>query len=245
MAYPDDEDFDNSTIPEFVPTYYAGNNSGTITWTQSKTMYVNNNVFNINFKIFPTTGTGGSGFISGGVYIAPPQTGGLQNAIVYAMSGDEFKGFSESRSGGPYDVNNLPQGNYRMICDRFGYWPNEKNVSLGGFNPDTINFYMTGINVIGVDPISGITPKSFKLEQNYPNPFNPSTKINIDIPKNTFVKVSVYDMLGKEIEILVNNQLSAGRYSLSWNAAKYSSGIYFYRISTNEFSDTRKMILVK
>lgn len=244
MAYPDDEEFD-ALPPEFVPTYYAGSNNGTISWSQSNTMYVNNNVFNVNFKIFPVTGNGGSGFISGGVFVAPPNVTGLQDAIVYAMSGNEFKGFSVSRSGGPYDVNNLAQGNYRMICDRFGYWQNEKNIVLGSFNPDTVNFYMTGINVIGIEPVAGVIPKSFGVSQNYPNPFNPVTKINFDVPKNSPVKISVFDMLGREIEVIVNTQLTAGRYNVEWNAVNYSSGIYFYRISASDFTETRKMILVK
>lgn len=177
--------------------------------------------------------------------MAPPQTGGLQNAIVYAMNGNEFKGFSISRSGGPYDINNLSQGTYRVICDRFGYWQAEKNVVVGSVSPDTINFYMTGINVIGIEPISGLIPKTYSISQNYPNPFNPATKIDLDLPKNTMVKVAVYDMLGREVEVLVNSQLNAGSYKLDWNAVKYSSGIYFYKIITSEFTDTKKMILVK
>lgn len=244
MAYPNDEDID-ALPPQFVPTYYGGTISGTISWTASRTLYVNNNIFNINIPVFPITGTGGNSFISGGVYVAPPQTGGLQNAIVYAMTGNEFKGFSVSRSGGPYDINNITQGTYRVICDRFGYWQSEKNVVVGSISPDTINFYMTGINVIGIEPISGVIPKTYAISQNYPNPFNPSTKINLDLPKNTMVKVAVYDMVGREVEILVNSQLNAGTYKLDWNASKFASGIYFYRIITSEFTDIKKMVLVK
>ncbi len=244
MAYPDDED-ENAMPPAFVPTYYGGTSTSTISWVLSRTLYTNNNIFNINFNVYPITGSGGNSFISGGVYVAPPQTGGLQNAIVYAMNGNEFKGFSISRSSGPYDINNLSQGTYRVICDRFGYWQAEKNVVVGSVSPDTINFYMTGINVIGIEPISGLIPKTYSISQNYPNPFNPATKIDLDLPKNTMVKVAVYDMLGREVEVLVNSQLNAGSYKLDWNAVKYSSGIYFYKIITSEFTDTKKMILVK
>ncbi|MBE2227903.1 MAG: T9SS type A sorting domain-containing protein [Ignavibacteria bacterium] len=244
MAYPNDEDIDAAT-PQFVPTYHTGTSSGTISWVASKTLYVDNNLFNIDVKVFNITGSGGNSFISGGVYVAPPQTGGLQNAIVYAMSGNEFKGFSVSRSGGPYDINNLTQGNFRVICDRIGYWQSEKNVTVGSVSPDTINFYMTGINVIGIEPVTGIVPKSFNLSQNYPNPFNPVTNINVDIPKNSIVKVAVYDMLGKEVDVLVDQQLSAGSYKIDWNASRFASGIYFYRIITSEFADIKKMVLVK
>ena len=245
MAYPNDEDIDDLP-PKFVPTYHStGTSGGTINWTSSSTIYVNNNLFDVNVTVFPITGTGGNGIIAGGVFVAPPETGGLQNAIVYAMSGVEFKGFSVSRSGGPYDVNNIPQGTYRMICDRFGYYSQEKTVTLGSVNLDTINFYMTGISVIGIQPNGNLIPAVYKLDQNYPNPFNPSTKINFDIPKNTMVKVSVFDMLGREIAVLVNTHLNAGSYTTDWNASGFSSGIYFYRISAPDFNDTRKMILVK
>ncbi len=161
------------------------------------------------------------------------------------MSGNEFKGFSVSRSGGPYDINNLTQGNFRVICDRIGYWQSEKNVTVGSVSPDTINFYMTGINVIGIEPVTGIVPKTFNLSQNYPNPFNPVTNINVDIPKNSIVKVAVYDMLGKEVDVLVDQQLTAGSYKIDWNASRFASGIYFYRIITSEFTDIKKMVLVK
>jgi photosystem II stability/assembly factor-like uncharacterized protein len=246
MVFPNDEDEDNPPPPRFVPTYYTNSVEGTISWQQSRTLYTSTNLFNINIRVFPITGTGGSGTISGGVYEAPPYTGALQTAIVYAMSGNEFKGYSISRAGGPYDVDNIPTNtSYRMICDRMGYFGAERNVALGTVNLDTINFYMTGIGVIGIEPSGGTIPQSYSLGQNFPNPFNPATKISIDIPKTSMVKLSVYDMLGKEIEVLVNTELKAGRYTASWNASKYSSGIYFYRIHTSEFTDTRKMILVK
>ncbi len=244
MAYPNDEDED-ALPPQFVPTYHTAGTTGTINWMSSRTLYTNNNIFNVDIKVFGITGSGGSSFISGGVFVAPPQTGGLQNAIVYAMNGTEFKGFSVSRTNGPYDINNITQGTYRVICDRFGYFTAEKNVVVGSVSPDTINFYMTGIGVIGINPITGIIPKVFSLSQNYPNPFNPSTKINVDIPKNSQVKIAVYDMLGKEIDILVNQNLTAGSYKVEWNASKYASGIYFYRLISSEFTDIKKMVLVK
>lgn len=245
MAYPNDEDLDNPMPPQFVPTYYTGQLQGTINWVSAKTLYVNNNLFNININVFPITGTGGNSFISGGVFVAPPQTGGLKNAIVYAMQGNEFKGFSVSRTNGPYDVNDITQGNFRVICDRYGYWQAEKNVFVGPISPDTINFYMTSINVIGIEPISNIIPNQYKLNQNYPNPFNPVTQITFDIPTNSFVNVSVYDLLGKEVDVILNSQLNAGTYKVQWDANKFASGIYFYRLTASDFTETRKMMLVK
>jgi hypothetical protein len=93
--------------------------------------------------------------------------------------------------------------------------------------------------------ISKTFPIDYKLLQNYPNPFNPSTKIRFEIPKTGFVNLAVFDMLGREIEVLVNEKQSVGTYEVSFNASQYSSGVYFYRLTTDGFSETKKMILLK
>jgi hypothetical protein len=94
-------------------------------------------------------------------------------------------------------------------------------------------------------PISGTVPTVFALGQNFPNPFNPVTNIRIDVPSNSLVNLTVYDLLGNEVEVLVNQNLTAGRYNVDWNASNYSSGIYFYTMKTGSFTDTKRMILVK
>lgn len=100
--------------------------------------------------------------------------------------------------------------------------------------------------VIGINEgeISGI-PVEFLLSQNYPNPFNPNTKIYFDLPENTFVKITIYDIEGKEIEILVNQFIRQGRYEINWNADNYSSGIYLYTMETGSFKQTKRMALIK
>ncbi len=85
----------------------------------------------------------------------------------------------------------------------------------------------------------------YKIEQNYPNPFNPTTNIIFAIPKSSNVKVTIFDIAGKELETLVNEQLQAGTYQTDWNASKYSSGVYFYRITAGSFSETKRMTLIK
>lgn len=93
--------------------------------------------------------------------------------------------------------------------------------------------------------IASEVPASYKMYGNYPNPFNPTTSINYDIPKSTYVKLSVYDITGKEVETLVNKNLQAGKYRADWNASRYSSGIYFARIETGDYRHIIKMIMVK
>ena len=88
-------------------------------------------------------------------------------------------------------------------------------------------------------------PNDFALHQNYPNPFNPATKIEFAIPRTEFVILNIFNILGKKVETLVSKQLSAGNYSVTWDAADISSGIYFYKIEAGSFSETKKMTLVK
>jgi hypothetical protein len=112
------------------------------------------------------------------------------------------------------------------------------------FTASGISYYTIRYSkVSGIKQISSEIPESFSLYQNYPNPFNPETSIEFDIPENSFVKLSVYDITGRELEILVNENLSPGRYSVLWNAEGYSSGVYFYRILSDGKQFTRKMII--
>jgi hypothetical protein len=100
-------------------------------------------------------------------------------------------------------------------------------------------------DLTAIHPVSNQVPKSYSLSQNYPNPFNPSTKIRFDLPKQSFAKLNVYDVIGKKISILINKELNAGTYEIEWNASAYPSGIYFYVLSAGDFKGTRKMILIK
>jgi hypothetical protein len=99
--------------------------------------------------------------------------------------------------------------------------------------------------IVGASQISSSLPKEFKLYNNYPNPFNPSTTIKFDLVRSSNVVITIYDILGKEIEYLVSSKLDAGTYEVKWDGAKYSSGVYFYKIETESFSDIKKMLLVK
>ncbi|MEO8513767.1 MAG: SBBP repeat-containing protein [Ignavibacteria bacterium] len=99
--------------------------------------------------------------------------------------------------------------------------------------------------VIGIQQISTIIPQKYSLIQNYPNPFNPTTNIQFSIPESGFVKLTVFDMLGREIEILVSEELNPGTYEADFDGSKYASGVYFYKLVTRRFEETKKMLLVK
>lgn len=88
-------------------------------------------------------------------------------------------------------------------------------------------------------------PTQYELEQNYPNPFNPSTTIAFALPKSSEVTLKIFDIFGREIVTLVDAKLPAGRHQVIFNASTFSSGTYFYRLQANEFSQTRRLTLVK
>lgn len=98
---------------------------------------------------------------------------------------------------------------------------------------------------VGIRPVSNIVPDKFILYQNYPNPFNPSTKIKFDLKTSAFVKLIVFDMLGKEVAKLVDEKLQAGTYQVVFDGSNYSSGIYFYELEMMNYKETKKMILLK
>ncbi|HRE40635.1 MAG TPA: serine hydrolase [Ignavibacteria bacterium] len=110
-----------------------------------------------------------------------------------------------------------------------------------------INQILRHINQVSVNikRTDEIIPDEFNLLQNYPNPFNPITKISFSIPSNEFVTLKVYDALGREISTLVNDNLIAGQYEINWNATSFASGVYFYSIKTENYFQTKKMLLVK
>jgi len=108
------------------------------------------------------------------------------------------------------------------------------------------NIRITGYELVALN-IAGNNnnPAVFSLSQNYPNPFNPVTKISFDIAKTGFVSLIVYDAIGREIVTLVNEKKSAGSYEALFNASQLTSGVYFYRLTADDFSDIKRMILVK
>ena len=106
-----------------------------------------------------------------------------------------------------------------------------------------ITFINAGIT--GVQQADNNVPQNFLLEQNYPNPFNPTTQINYSIPSAQKVTLKVYDELGKEVATLVNNEQAAGNYTVDFDASRFASGVYFYRIQAGNFMQMKKMILMK
>ena len=237
MAYQDDETAD------YVPTYYPS----TIEWTESLTIFPVENRANVNIKVFRMdTSSTPQGYVSGKVFknIIRPDDNKLPGSIIYAKIGNIYKGFSVSDSAGKYKVD-LPAGNYKIYVKRYGYTNDSTSINI---QPPTlefnsVNFYLEKLSS-GVTVTEG-TPVYYYLEQNYPNPFNPSTTIEYILGSKTFVKLTIYDIMGREIALLESTEKGAGTYKIDFNAVSLPSGVYFYKLETEDYTSSRPMILLK
>ena len=119
---------------------------------------------------------------------------------------------------------------------------NQSQVKIDGIR---IGTSWSGVVPLAINQTSSQVPEGYSLGQNYPNPFNPATNIIFSIPASQDVKITITDILGRHVSTLVNEKLNAGTYKTDWNASAYPSGVYFYRLETENFSDVKKMILVK
>ena len=153
---------------------------------------------------------------------------------------------------------NSPAGNKITVTGSYNWgrefsYDNDENL-LAVFNPRVNNLYYqefyarfrgAGGEIIGIQNISSEIPSSFSLSQNYPNPFNPVTNLEFGISDLGFVSLEVYDVLGKEVAMLVNEKLSPGKYKVEFDGSGFSSGVYFYRLTAGDFTETKRMMLVK
>jgi len=128
---------------------------------------------------------------------------------------------------------------------RFNYYT-DNGVPGDGFYFDNFRVinYTDGPGV-GISHNGNEIPVSFALYQNYPNPFNPVTKIRFDLPKSSFVKITVFDVLGQEVKVIANQMMEAGKFETEFSASIFAGGIYFYKIEAGDFSEVKKMILIK
>ena len=121
--------------------------------------------------------------------------------------------------------------------------------SLGGEKPAfrVVKFYCSFQYFTLLDLLSAISPlvEGFRLCQNYPNPFNPSTKINYQVPTRSHVTITIYDLLGRAVEVLVDAEKEPGNYSAVWNAKAFQSGVYFCKMQSERYTDMKKLALIK
>jgi hypothetical protein len=133
-------------------------------------------------------------------------------------------------------------GSIAVNNDLFIFGGNQDSLSASALN--SLEFADISNIIVSNRDITNELQGAFQLFQNYPNPFNPSTKLNYQLPKPSFVTLKIYDVLGNEVTALVNEKKPAGRYEINFNASNLSSGIYFYELQAGSFLETKKMILL-
>ncbi len=167
-------------------------------------------------------------------------TGSAHSRLNWAVRNDKIYVNPHNENIWLYDYT-APAGNYTFISiERNGYFSGAVFAARdnGGISR---TYFLT----IGINTISTSIPNEYKLEQNYPNPFNPKTIIKFQIPNLSDLKLIIFDILGKEVAALVNEQLKPGTYEVDFDARSLPSGVYFYKLIAGVYSETRKMILVK
>lgn len=167
----------------------------------------------------------------------------VPTATSYRVQLSSDSSFATTQLDSVINVDSLRVPAGRLALNVTYYWHVYSTNAAGNsvYSPK-FNF-TTGL--VGIIQYSNGVPKVFALHNNYPNPFNPSSTIKFDIPKGAFVKLTIYNMLGQEVQTLVNSNYEAGFYSIVWDASNEPSGVYFYKVTAGNFTDIKKMVLLK
>ena len=242
--------------------------NSTSAWIPINTLAANSNSYSDDglndgtkyfYRVFATNTEGSSNSSNVAVAVTPMQTpsnltgtqivGGAIQLTWQDNSGSELGYYIERKKNflGTYTVKDSVLSNISEYTDATGVPGNEYFYRIRGYNSVATSAYSNEVNVTltGIKSDGTALPDRFAVSQNYPNPFNPSTVIMYQVPVNSLVTLKVYDVLGKEIQTLVNKHMSAGFYSATFVASTLPSGVYFYRMQAGKFSETRKLMVVK
>jgi hypothetical protein len=237
-------------LGNYTPAFYSDDTAST-RWRRASRVVVNGDIvddINIYVHKIPSI-TNGYASISGTVRLSSGSASTLAGALVYANRNSEVSGYAITNEGGNYSIEGLAPGTYTVTVDKLGY-------SETASKSTTVSYSITGNPIsatvdLSLDEATGVTqtstqqPTRFMLEQNFPNPFNPSTTIDYAVNQSGVVTLKVYNLLGQEVRTLVNGFQNAGRYHATFDAQGLSSGIYFYRLQSQNNIQTRKMILLQ
>lgn len=234
----------NAMVVTYTATESSGNNI-LYSYTPAGIMnqWVVGNTLSSNSNIETRSHIHGSSQQSGAFRVVYVSEGTSFDTVVYMSTSNITSGFS-----GRTIVSRVNTSTGVLAPAVTGFSPGGTGGSAGviyaGNGPSSI-WYNGSALTTETKNITTTIPDKFELSQNYPNPFNPSTKISFSIPQNNEVVIKIYNTLGKEVSEIVNSDFNAGTYEVTFDASKLTSGVYFYKITAGNFTDTKKMLYIK
>jgi photosystem II stability/assembly factor-like uncharacterized protein len=248
----------NNCLQVMLPHVWFGTGQGTIwhstnagiNWTSAPTTGLPGQVLSVHYNS-ATVGLGGGATMvkstdGGGTYALLPALGTGNISGIQGTGSDYWycRGtgiFRSTNDGANWTQVHTPVGTQNDLS-----FATDANGCLVGWSVATGGNIakMTGVPV-GIGNNNSSIPVNYNLEQNYPNPFNPVTSINFAIPKAGLVDLKVFDILGREVAVLMSGYIPAGNHTAQFDASTFASGVYFYTLTTGEYTATKKMLLVK
>ncbi len=243
----------------YAPSFYSLTGP-TVRWKDATAVSVSgNSTSGVNIYVMPLpSSAAGYTSINGSVTSSASATG-VSGAMVYAAdaANGNIVGYGVTGASGAYTISGIAPGTYNVFTNVVGYSSSTTtssasptyNSTTGSAAPATSSFTVTPDVPTAVHE-KVIQPTNYSLDQNYPNPFNPTTQIAFNIPLNEHVTVTIYNILGQRIATLLDGNLSAGVHVITWDARNQNgemlpTGVYFYRLSTPNFTAVKKMLLLK
>ena len=216
-------------------------------WENATAIHLNGSMSNVNVELTKQDSMmhRGSGQFVGRIH---SRSGAALPGVLVTVknSANITVGQSITDATGTYTISGMMQGSYTITASLSQYSSQQQSTSYDPNSGTTqINNFTMPESTTSVETSVKNGPSNYVLNNNYPNPFNPSTVISFSIPEASHVKLSVYNILGQKVAQLMNKNLTAGNYKVDFNAAHLSSGVYLYRLETNNFTSTKKMILTK
>ncbi len=246
---------------DHVQTFYPS----TVDWQQAQKIYPHDNPANINIAVSRIIPQSGSSMISGTITTVDSNNNiiPLSGATIIAQQNTTYRNAMITDFNGNYTLDSLSNGTFTILATKIGYSMDSTTITTNG---NSINSNHPKLKLNKVIKIHNIltsrVSNKLNLYQNYPNPFNPSTKIKFSVSflpltkgeanlpavrsqAGGFVRLTIFDILGREVTTLINETLQPGTYEIKWDASKYSSGIYFYELVLGNYKNVKKMLLIK
>ena len=230
----------------FAPSYYNLTATSQLFWQMADSVFVGSQVSNLHIYM-PRDSSLGGGNALGSVNINTRSGDNISDVIIYAQAvGNDTSSFNYAftSEGGNFKIPFLPFGDYRLVAQKIGYFNGYSSV----FTIDSINTTVGNLEITLVSTSvdeNPVIPEDHVLVYNYPNPFNPSTKIGFVLPFSTDIELKVFNILGEQVENLLADHLSPGKYEIEFNANGLTSGTYFVILKTKEGIKAKKILLLK